>query len=119
MVRDSGYKACVQHRAWLDQWRNGTRGTKIGFGHGHLGCAGIAKGAGHPNAAKLFLDWALSREGQALMVEQGSFSSLAQAPMPPGVDSNAIKAWYSDEAEIEKIFKPWTDDWNRAYGYRQ
>jgi len=82
-------------------------------------CAGIAKGAGHPHAAKLFLDWALSREGQALMVEQGSFSSLAQAPMPPGVDSNAIKAWYSDEAEIEKIFKPWTDDWNRAYGYRQ
>ena len=34
-------------------------------------CAGIAKGAAHPNAAKLFLDWALSREGQALMVELG------------------------------------------------
>ncbi|MEA2929568.1 MAG: iron(III) transport system substrate-binding protein [Hyphomicrobiales bacterium] len=82
-------------------------------------CAGIAKGAAHPNAAKLFLDWALSREGQALMVEQGSFSSLAQAPMPPGVDSKAINVWYSDEAEIETVFKSWTDDWNKAYGYRQ
>jgi iron(III) transport system substrate-binding protein len=80
---------------------------------------GIAKGGAHPNAAKLFLDWALSREGQALMVELGSFSALANAPMPPGVDIKAIKTWYSDDAEIEKIFKPWTDDWNKAYNYRQ
>jgi len=87
-------------------------------------CAGITRGAAHPNAAKLFMDWALSREGQALMVELGSFSSLAQAPMPPGVDpdaikTGAIKTWYSDEDEVEKIFKPWTDDWNKAYNYRQ
>jgi iron(III) transport system substrate-binding protein len=82
-------------------------------------CAGITKGAGHPNAAKLFLDWALSREGQMLMVELGSFSSLANAPMPPGVDAAAIKAWYPDDAELARIFKAWTDDWNRAYNYRQ
>jgi len=82
-------------------------------------CAGLAKGARNPNAAKLFLDWALSREGQALMVELGSFSSLANAPMPPGVDAKAIKTWYPDDAEIERIFKAWTDDWNKAYGYRQ
>ena len=82
-------------------------------------CAGIAKGAGHPSAAKLFLDWALSREGQALMVELGSFSSLVNAPMPPGVDAQAIKSWYPDDAEIERIFKSWTDDWNKAYNYRQ
>jgi len=81
--------------------------------------AGIAKGGSHPNAAKLFLDWALSREGQALMVELGSFSAMAQAPMPPGVDIKAIKTWYSDDAEVEKIFKSWTEDWNKAYGYRQ
>jgi iron(III) transport system substrate-binding protein len=81
--------------------------------------AGIARGAAHPNAARLFLDWALSREGQALMVELGSFSSMANAPMPPGVDPSAIKTWYPDDAEIEKIFKSWTEDWNKAYGYRQ
>jgi iron(III) transport system substrate-binding protein len=82
-------------------------------------CAGIAKGATHPNAARLFLDWALSREGQALMVERGSFSALAQAPMPEGVDATAIKTWYPDDDEIATIFTSWTDDWNKAYGYRQ
>jgi iron(III) transport system substrate-binding protein len=82
-------------------------------------CAGIAKGAANPNAAKLFMDWALSREGQALMVELGSFSSLRNAPMPPGVDAAAIKAWYPDDAEVERVFKSWSSDWNKAYGYRQ
>ena len=81
--------------------------------------AGIAKTALHPNAAKLFLDWALSREGQALMVELGSFSAMTRAPMPPGVDGKTVKSWYPDDAEVEKIFKPWTDDWNRIYNYRQ
>ena len=79
----------------------------------------MAKGATHPNAAKLFLDWSLSREGQALMVELGSFSSMAQAPMPPGVDAATIKTWYPDDDEVEKIIKSWTDDWNKAYNYRQ
>jgi iron(III) transport system substrate-binding protein len=82
-------------------------------------CAGIAKGAAHPNAARLFMDWALSREGQALMVELGSFTSMTNAPMPPGVDAAAIKTWYPDDAEVERIFKSWTDDWNKAYNYRQ
>jgi iron(III) transport system substrate-binding protein len=82
-------------------------------------CAGMAKGTAHPNAAKLFLDWSLSREGQALMVELGSFSSMTQAPMPPGVDASAIKTWYPDDDEVEKIIRSWTDDWNKAYNYRQ
>ena len=82
-------------------------------------CAGLAKGGRNPNAAKLFMDWAMSREGQALMVELGSFSALARAPMPQGVDAGAIKTWYPDDAEIEAVFKSWTDDWNKAYNYRQ
>ena len=82
-------------------------------------CAGLAKGGRNPNAAKLFMDWAMSREGQALMVELGSFSSMARAPMPQGVDASAIKTWYPDDAEIEAVFKSWTDDWNKAYNYRQ
>lgn len=82
-------------------------------------CAGLAKGASHPHAAKLFLDWALSREGQALMVELGSFSALANAPVPEGVDPKSIKTWYPDDDEVARIFASWTDDWNKAYGYRQ
>ena len=53
------------------------------------------------------------------MVGLGSFSSMTAAPMPPGVDAKAIKTWYPDDAEIERIITPWTDDWNKAYGYRQ
>ena len=82
-------------------------------------CAGIAKGASHPNAARLLLDWALSREGQALMVELGSFSAMTRAPVPPGVDITAIKTWYPDDDEITRIAKAWTEEWNRTYGYRQ
>src|SRR5437762_8203115 len=62
-------------------------------------CAGIAMVTGHPSAGKLILGWALSREGQALMVELGSFASMTNAPMPPGVDAAAIKTWYPDDAE--------------------
>jgi hypothetical protein len=53
------------------------------------------------------------------MVDLGSFAWLATAPMPAGVAPKAIKTWYPDDAEIEKIIKPWTDDWNKAYNYRQ
>jgi hypothetical protein len=46
-------------------------------------------------------------------------AAMAQAPEPPGVDTKASKTWNSDDAEVEKIFKPRTDDWNRAYYYRR
>jgi iron(III) transport system substrate-binding protein len=81
--------------------------------------AGLVAGSAHPNAGRLFLDWALSREGQALMVELGFYSAMANAPLPPGVDAKDLNTWYADEAEVEKVFKPWTDDWNKTYGYRQ
>ena len=39
--------------------------------------------------------------------------------MPPGVDAKAIKTWYADDAEFERVHKPWSEDWNKAYNYRQ
>ncbi len=82
-------------------------------------CAGLTKTAGHPNAGKLFLDWALSREGQTLMVELGFFSVMKDPPAPPGIDTKTLKTWIPDEAEYAKVFAPWTEDWNKIYGYRQ
>lgn len=81
--------------------------------------AGLVKSGAHANAGKLFLDWALSREGQAYMVELGSFSAMTNAPLPPGVDPKSIKTWLPDDAEYASLFKPWTDDWNKTYNYRQ
>ena len=50
--------------------------------------AGIPKTAPNPNAARLFLDWLLSPEGQGyVMREQGSVSSLKTWPVSlPGFD---------------------------------
>jgi iron(III) transport system substrate-binding protein len=82
-------------------------------------CAGLTKTASHPNAAKLFLDWALSREGQKLMVELGFFSVMKDPPAPPGIDTKSLKTWIPDEAEYAKVFASWSDDWNKVYNYRQ
>ena len=42
--------------------------------------SGIPKTAAHPNAAKLFLNWCLSQEGQAFMIKElGNLTSLKEA----------------------------------------
>jgi len=82
-------------------------------------CAGMAKGCAHPNAARLFLDWSLSPEGQALMVDLGSFSALKNGPTPKGVDPKTIKPWIVDPEQYQRLAAAWTDDWNHDYGYRQ
>src|SRR5262249_37591446 len=49
------------------------------------GTAGILKRAPHPNAARLFLDFLLSREGQTLYVKEMGWAS-ARADVPPPDD---------------------------------
>jgi iron(III) transport system substrate-binding protein len=44
---------------------------------------------------------------------------MNDAPLPQGVDPKSIKTWYPDDEEIAKVFATWTDDWNKAYHYRQ
>ena len=44
--------------------------------------AGIFKGAPHPNAAKLFLNWYLAKDQQS---RTGSFSARTDVPPPPGL----------------------------------
>ena len=81
--------------------------------------AGITKTAPHPNAARLFMDWALSEEGQNVAVSLGSFSSLKKPPAPPGMEGAARQPWIPDDAEYAKLRAPWTEEWNKIYGYRQ
>jgi iron(III) transport system substrate-binding protein len=47
---------------------------------------GILAGAPHPNAAKLFIDFVLSREGQELLNTElyGMYSMRSDVPPPPG-----------------------------------
>ena len=45
---------------------------------------GIPKTAAHPNAAKLFLNWCLSKEGQTFMIKElGNLTSLKEPPVYP------------------------------------
>ena len=81
--------------------------------------AGMLRKAEHPNAAKLFLDWSLSREGQIVLLDFGSFSALRDAPSPPGVDMSKIKVWLPNDEEYLKLRPGWIADWSKTFGYRQ
>lgn len=81
--------------------------------------AGIPKTAAHPNAARLFLDWSLSREGQEAFVHgSGGFSALKSGPVPD-VDVKAIKPWFADMKDYVALQATWVPEWNEIFGYRQ
>jgi iron(III) transport system substrate-binding protein len=83
--------------------------------------SGVPKTAAHPNAAKLFLNWCLSEEGQTFMIkEQGNLTSLKKAPLyPEGFDPKVVKVWVPPFDQYVKLHASWADEWNKIYGYRQ
>ena len=83
--------------------------------------AGIPKVAKNPNAARLFLDWSLSEEGQTFtMREQGNFTSLKTPPTAvEGYDPAVTKAWLPEAGPFATLRDGWTEEWNKIYGYRQ
>ena len=82
---------------------------------------GVAKTAANPNAAKLFINWCMSREGQTFMIkEQGNLTSLKEAPAyPKGYDPKVVKPWLPNFEQFEKLRAPWIEEWNKTYNYRQ
>jgi iron(III) transport system substrate-binding protein len=82
---------------------------------------GIPKVSQRPNAAKLFLDWCLSAEGQAwTMREQGNMTALAKLPVAlPGFDPKVHKLWLPEPKAFETLHDSWCDEWSKIYGYRQ
>lgn len=83
--------------------------------------SGIPKTAAHPNAAKLYMNWCLSKEGQSFMIrEQGNLTSLKVAPVyPEGFDPKVVKVWYPNMDQYIKLHGEWVADWDKVYGYRQ
>jgi iron(III) transport system substrate-binding protein len=82
---------------------------------------GIPKTAPHPNAAKLFMNWRLSAEGQTFMIrELGNITSLKVPPIfPKGWDPKIIKVWVPNFEQYVKLHAAWVEDWNKTYNYRQ
>jgi iron(III) transport system substrate-binding protein len=83
--------------------------------------SGVPTTAKNPNAAKLFLNWCLSQEGQAFMIKElGNLTSLKQAPLyPPGFDPKIVKVWLPNFDQYVSLHAAWVEDWNKTYGYRQ
>jgi iron(III) transport system substrate-binding protein len=82
--------------------------------------AGIPKTAVNVNAARLFLNWSLSREGQEAFVRDSSgFSALKDGPVPEGIDLKQVRLWYSDMDDYINLQTQWIEDWNRTFNYRQ
>jgi iron(III) transport system substrate-binding protein len=83
--------------------------------------AGIPKTAANPSAAKLFMNWCLSEEGQTTMIKViGNLTSLKKAPLyPEGFDPAVVKVWVPKYDEFVKLQRGWLDEWNKIYGYRQ
>lgn len=83
--------------------------------------SGITKTAAHPNAARLFLNWSLSKEGQTFMIKElGNLTSLKVPPAyPEGFDPKLVKVWYPKFDEYVKLHGPWVAEWDKTFGYRQ
>ena len=81
----------------------------------------MTKTAANPNAAKLFLNWCLSEEGQTFMIkEQGNLTSLKKSPFyPEGFDPKVVKVWLPNFEQFEKLRAGWIEEWNKTYGHRQ
>jgi iron(III) transport system substrate-binding protein len=82
--------------------------------------SGIPKTAANLNAARLFLNWCLSEEGQTFMIKElGNLTSLKTPPVfPEGYDPKVVKVWVP-EMKDDGLRGAWIDEWNRTYGYRQ
>jgi iron(III) transport system substrate-binding protein len=82
---------------------------------------GVTKTSKSPNAAKLFMNWRLSKEGQTFAIKSlGNITSLKEPPaFPKGWDPKVVKVWVPKFDEFEKLRAAWLEDWNKTYGYRQ
>jgi iron(III) transport system substrate-binding protein len=124
LVRGEVQIAPILYNAVLPKQRDG---APIGILFGKEGApvtpfsAGVTKTAAHPNAAKLYLNWCLSDEGQAFMIKElGNLTSLKKAPFyPEGFDPKVVKVWIPNFDEFVKLHDEWIAEWNKIYGYRQ
>src|SRR4029078_2163504 len=67
--------------------------------------ARIPKTAKSPNAARLFMNWRLSREGQTFAIKSlGNITSMKEPPaFPKGWGPKVIKGWGPKGEELEKM----------------
>lgn len=86
----------------------------------NVGVTGIPRTAKSPNAARLYLNWALSAEGQDFWVnDQGGVSLRKGSPLPNGVDAKASPLWQPElettQAQTDYRVRS-LQEWTRLFG---
>ncbi len=74
---------------------------------------GISAKAPNPNAARLFQDFFISREGMEILAKEGEFVT-AKGLYPPIKDAEKIKAVPMDELESEE-YKKWAAEFRKLF----
>jgi len=74
---------------------------------------GIQAKAPHPNAARLFQDFFISREGMQIMAKEGEFVT-ARGVYPPIKDADKIQAVSMDELDRDE-YKKWAGEMRKLF----
>jgi iron(III) transport system substrate-binding protein len=74
---------------------------------------GIQAKAPHPNAARLFEDFFISREGMEILAKEGEFVT-AKGLYPPIQDADRIKVVEMDEMD-QKEYRKWAEEMRRLF----
>ena len=80
---------------------------------------GVVKGAKNPNAARLFMDWATSEEGQNTYSELGCASVLPGIKLPSAMKVDKGQVWVPPFALYAGRQAAWIAEWNKMYGVNQ
>ena len=68
---------------------------------------GIIKGAPHPNAARLLIDFVLSEEGQRVLQEANHIPASAKVEPPDATLKNGFKVNFLDPVLAERESAKW------------
>jgi len=74
--------------------------------------------AKNPNAAKLWMNWTLSREGQEVWTKQVGGLSARTDIDPPAAAPKKVKMWSASEDDYIKLRDSYTKRWNEIFGYK-
>ncbi len=79
----------------------------------------IVEGGPNPNAAKLFMNWYLSRDAQTVLAQMTGSYSLREDTYPPaglpGVEE--LNIFMPDQKEIVELREAWISEWNEIFGW--
>jgi iron(III) transport system substrate-binding protein len=77
---------------------------------------GIQAKAPHPNAARLFYDYFISREGMEILAKEGEFVT-AKGLYPPIKDAEKVNAVAMDELDAAE-YKKWAAEFRKLFAAR-